>query len=105
VEITGEAEQFKDDILKGRAPRTAIGITADQRLLLVTVNGRQPHISVGMTLDELANLLIELGALEAMNLDGGGSTTMTVRNLVLNLPSDGKERAVSNAIVVVPGSK
>jgi len=105
LEITGEAEQFNDDILKGRAPRTAIGITADHRLLLVTVNGRQPNVSVGMTLEELGNLLIELGALEAMNLDGGGSTTMVVRNLVLNLPSDGKERAVANAIVVVPGSK
>jgi len=105
LDITGEAEQFKDDILKGRAPRTAIGITADQKLLLVTVNGRQPNISVGMTLEELGNLLIELGALEAMNLDGGGSTTMIVRNLVLNLPSDGKERAVANAIVVVPGAK
>lgn len=105
LDITGEAELFKDDILKGRAPRTAIGITADNKLLLVTVNGRQPHVSVGMTLEELGNLLIELGALEAMNLDGGGSTTMVIRNLVLNLPSDGKERAVSNAIVVVPGSK
>lgn len=105
LDITGEAELFKDDILKGRAPRTAIGVTADQKLLLVTVNGRQPNISVGMTLDELGNLLIELGALEAMNLDGGGSTTMVIRDLVLNLPSDGKERAVGNAIVVVPGSK
>ena len=105
LDITGEAELFKDDILKGRAPRTAIGITADHKLLLVTVNGRQPQISVGMTLDELGNLLIDLGALEAMNLDGGGSTTMVIRNLVLNLPSDGKERAVSNAIVVVTGSK
>ena len=99
--LTGEEELFKDDILVGRAPRTAIGITDDQKLLLVTVNGRQPNISVGMTLSELGNLLIELGALQAMNLDGGGSTTMVIRNLVLNLPSDGKERPVGNAIVVV----
>ncbi len=103
LEITGEEERFRDDILVGRAPRTAIGITADHKLLLVTVNGRQPHISVGMTLTELGNLLIELGALQAMNLDGGGSTTMVIRNLVLNLPSDGKERPVGNAIVVVGG--
>lgn len=105
IDITGEAELFRDDILKGRAPRTAIGITADQKLLLVTVNGRQPNVSVGMTLNELGNLLIELGALDAMNLDGGGSTTMVIRNLVLNLPSDGRERPVSNAIVVITGSK
>lgn len=105
LEITGEAERFQDDILKGRAPRTAIGITPEQKLLLVTVNGRQPGISVGMTLEELGNLLIDLGAQEAMNLDGGGSTTMVIRNLVLNLPSDGRERPVSNAIVVVLGSR
>lgn len=101
--ITGKEERFQDDILVGRAPRTAIGITADQKLLLVTVNGRQPNVSVGMTLTELGTLLIELGAQQAMNLDGGGSTTMVVRNLVLNLPSDGKERPVGNAIVVVTG--
>lgn len=101
LQITGEEERFRDDILVGRAPRTAIGITADHKLLLVTVNGRQPYVSVGMTLSELGNLLIELGALQAMNLDGGGSTTMVIRNFVLNLPSDGKERPVGNAIVVV----
>jgi len=103
LEITGEEELFRDDILVGRAPRTAIGITDDQKLLLVTVNGRQPNISVGMTLEELGNLLIELGAIQAMNLDGGGSTTMVIRDFVLNLPSDGKERPVGNAIVVVAG--
>ncbi|MCK9525561.1 MAG: phosphodiester glycosidase family protein [Limnochordia bacterium] len=105
LQVTGEEERFRDDILVGRAPRTAIGITADHKLLLVTVNGRQPHISVGMTLNELGNLLIELGALQAMNLDGGGSTTMVIRNMVLNLPSDGKERPVGNAIVVVAGAR
>ena len=103
LHITGEEELFQNDILVGRAPRTAIGITADHKLLLVTVNGRQPNISVGMTLTELGNLLIELGAQQAMNLDGGGSTTMVIRNLVLNLPSDGKERPVGNAIVLVAG--
>lgn len=101
LHITGEEERFRDDVLVGRAPRTAIGITDDGKLLLVTVNGRQPNISVGMTLSELGNLLLELGALQAMNLDGGGSTTMVIRNLVLNLPSDGKERPVGDAIVVV----
>lgn len=101
VHITGEAELFQPDVLVGRAPRTALGLTADHKLLLVTVNGRQPGISVGMTLAELAELMIELGAVQAMNLDGGGSTTMVIRDRVLNLPSDGIERAVSNAIVVI----
>lgn len=101
ISITGEQERFQADVLKGRAPRTALGITADNRLLLVTVNGRQPGISVGVTLHELAELMIDLGAVDAMNLDGGGSTTMVIRNRVLNLPSDGVERSVSNAIVVI----
>ncbi|NLM39329.1 MAG: phosphodiester glycosidase family protein [Firmicutes bacterium] len=101
VHITGETELFQPDVLVGRAPRTALGFTADHKLLLVTVNGRQPGISVGMTLAELAELMIELGAVQAMNLDGGGSTTMVIRDRVLNLPSDGIERAVSNAIVVI----
>ncbi len=103
--ITGEEEKIRADVTQGRAPRTALGITSDGRLLLVTVNGRQPNISVGMTLAELGNLLRELGAVQAMNLDGGGSTTMVIRNLVLNLPSDGKERPVSNAIVILPPQK
>ena len=72
-------ERFQNDILNSRAPRTALGIRADGSLLLVTVNGRNPGISVGMTLEELAELMIELGAVDAMNLDGGGSTTMVIR--------------------------
>ena len=44
--------------------------------------------------------MIELGAIDAMNLDGGGSTTMVIRNQVLNLPSDGVERPVSNGLVI-----
>jgi hypothetical protein len=101
VHITGEAERFQRDVLEGRAPRTALGFTADHKLLLVTVNGRQPGVSVGMTLTELAELMLELGAVNAMNLDGGGSTTMVIRDRVLNLPSDGVERPGSNAIVVI----
>ncbi len=98
---SGEEESFRADVLQGRAPRTAIGITAQGQLLLVTVNGRQPNISVGMTLAELGRLLIELGAVQGMNLDGGGSTTMVIHDLVLNLPSNGKERPVSNAILIL----
>ncbi len=101
VHITGAEERFQNDITQGRAPRTALGITADERLLVVTVNGRAPNISVGMTLVELAELMIELGAVDAMNLDGGGSTTMFVRNRVLNIPSDGTERPVANGLIII----
>ncbi len=95
-------ERFRRDIAVGRAPRTAAGITEDGRLLLVTVNGRQPGLSTGMTLEELAGLMLELGARDAVNLDGGGSTTMVIRGRVFNFPSDGAERPVTGALVIVP---
>jgi hypothetical protein len=82
-----------------RHPRTAVGVRADGRLLFVTVDGRQKH-SVGMTLRELAQEMLALGARTAINLDGGGSTTMWVRGRVRNSPSDGAERPVSDAVLV-----
>ena len=85
-----------------RHPRTAVGITADGRLLWVTVDGRQPPYSDGMSLAELADLMARLGAHNAINLDGGGSTTMVVRGIVVNRPSDAAgERPVGNALVLV----
>lgn len=91
-----------------RDPRTAVGVTADNKLLLVTVDGRQAGYSVGMTLPELTALFMRLGARDALNLDGGGSTTMVVKNSVLNRPSDATgQRAVGNALAVigpVPGT-
>ncbi len=62
--------------LNYRAARTAIGLTANNQLLLFTVDGRQPSYSVGMTLTEVATVLDEFGAIDAVNLDGGGSTTL-----------------------------
>lgn len=85
-----------------RHPRTAAGVRADGRILLVTVDGRQPEKSVGMTIAELASLLIELGAVEAINMDGGGSTTMVAGGRVVNSPSDlSGERPVGDAILVM----
>jgi hypothetical protein len=84
---------------KVRHPRTAVAVTSGGALLFVTLDGRQAS-SVGMTLRELAEALIDLGAREAMNLDGGGSTTMVVRDAIRNSPSDGMERAVSDAILI-----
>jgi len=90
-----------------RNPRTAIGYTADGTILLVTVDGRRPGWSVGMTMAGLAHEMISLGAVNAVNLDGGGSTTMWVagRGLV-NRPSDPTgERPVSDSILVLPHSE
>jgi len=84
-----------------RHPRTAVGVRADGRILLVTVDGRQPERSVGMTIAELTALLLELGAVDAVNMDGGGSTTMVVRGRVVNGPSDlSGERPVGDALLV-----
>jgi hypothetical protein len=88
----------------GRHPRTAVGLTPTGQLLLVVVDGRQSPYSAGMTLRELAQLMADLGAREAINLDGGGSSEMFLNGLVVNRPSDGGERPVSSALVVLPGA-
>jgi hypothetical protein len=86
-------------------PRTAIGIDRDSRtLILLAVDGRQ-SFSRGYTMVELAEKMIDLGAEAALNLDGGGSTTMLAgrpgeRPSLVNSPSDGVERSVANAVVV-----
>ncbi|MGZ4447520.1 MAG: phosphodiester glycosidase family protein [Nocardioides sp.] len=88
-----------------KAPRTAIGIDRDtHELLIVAVDGRK-RSSPGATMVELADLMQQLGADEALNLDGGGSTTMVARRTdgttgVVNRPSDGFLRWVSNALEV-----
>ena len=102
--VTSLQEQFKADVARGRAPRTAVGVTDDGKLLLVAVTGRQAYYSIGVTLEELADIMIELGAKDAMNLDGGGSSTMVVRDFVMNTPSDGRERKVADAILVFADS-
>lgn len=83
----------------GRAPRTAAGLTWDGKVLLVTIDGRAKG-SVGATIREEARYMAALGAREAMNLDGGGSSTMVVGGKVMNRPSDGFERSVSNGLLV-----
>jgi len=96
-------EDFPATITDRRHPRTAIGVSADGRVVLVVVDGRQPTHSLGMTLPELAIALRRLGAVEAMNLDGGGSSTIVVGDRVVNQPSDETgERPVADALVVLP---
>jgi hypothetical protein len=98
-----QAPAFYGTFVAARNPRTLAGVRADGKLVLVTVDGRRPGWSTGMTLFEAARLMRSLGARDALNLDGGGSSTMTVRGEVVNRPSDrGGERRVSNAVVALP---
>jgi exopolysaccharide biosynthesis protein len=83
-----------------RHPRTALG-WSKSHFFLVQVDGRQSDLSVGMTFAELADYMVKLGCEEAMNLDGGGSSTLWAFGTVRNSPSEGEERPAPNALVVV----
>ena len=103
--VAGESATVEGTLSRNaeaRHPRTAVGFSRDSStLLLLTVDGRSEN-SGGMTLVELANVMRELGAWQAMNFDGGGSTTMVVEGRVVNHPSDKEgERTVGNALLVV----
>jgi phosphodiester glycosidase len=91
-----------------RHPVSAVGISQDGKtMLLVAIDGRQPRLSVGLTQPQLASYMQWLGAYQAMEFDSGGSVTMTVRfpgrrePVVVNSPSDGHERAVANALLIL----
>ena len=101
VHVRATEEKMAADIAKGRAPRTAVGIKKDGTLLMVVVDGRNNN-SAGLTLAELATYMLRLGAREAVNFDGGGSSVMAINGLVVNKPSDGKERPVSIGLGLFP---
>ena len=94
-------ESFRADVRVGRGPRTAMGIDKNGGYIILVVDGRQGYYSTGMTLTELAYTMQKFGAIDAINFDGGGSTAMVVRNRLINRPSDGSERSVSNALLVM----
>lgn len=95
VDMTAEKLQA----IGGRNPRTAIGYTKDNDLILITADGREGH-SVGLTLVELANFMKSLGCVDAINLDGGGSTVMYVNGAIVNKPQQIGGIALSNAMVI-----
>jgi hypothetical protein len=100
------AENCSNSFCK-KHPRTAIGVTPSGRILMVVVDGRR-KASKGVTLVRLARIMQGLGASFAMNLDGGGSSTMVVKGKkgglqVVNEPSDGRQRKVSSAVLVIKG--
>jgi hypothetical protein len=109
--ITAEAEGFDHPDDPGfyyafglrRNPRTIAGVTRAGRLLLVAVDGRAPGYSAGLDFEEEAAVMRALGARDAVNLDGGGSTTMMVRDRMVTRPSDATgERPVGDAVMLLP---
>lgn len=109
--VTRAADSAGATFAPVRHPRTAVGLANNGReLILVVVDGRQKPYSDGMTLRELAELLRSLGASQALNLDGGGSSTFVLADStapnglrIMNRPSDKVERAVANALAIVQG--
>lgn len=112
--VTGDAEgfsagshQFDSDITAGRYPRAAIGVTRRGELLAVACDGRADD-EAGLTMAELAEAMAALGAVQAMNLDGGGSTSLVCAGRLRNRPREAHGvvldggRAVSTAIVFRP---
>ncbi len=107
--IVAEVDTFGQASFRARNPRTAAGISRDgRRLILAVIDGRE-YQNAGMTLRETAELMLALGARDAINLDGGGSTTMVVADpdsagalRIANHPSDkGGERTVGDALAIV----
>ena len=97
-------EEFPSDIRVGRAPRSAVGVTKYGDYIFAVVDGRQAH-SKGCTLQEWAAILLnDFGAVNAINLDGGGSTELVVKGNIVNSPSDGRERPVADALLIVKKS-
>lgn len=103
--LLGGRRTFTNDgsaFMATRNPKTMAGRTAAGDSILAEVDGRQSEWSVGMTMIEASDFMRALGATEALNLDGGGSSTFVMNGSVMNRPSDGRERPVATALAIVP---
>jgi hypothetical protein len=103
--VDGVAQKASQGNNTPAAPRTALGFSQDgKQMFLLSADGRQPAFADGLGLDELATMMVDLGAYSAVNLDGGGSTTILAREpgavttQLENRPSDGAERNVPNGL-------
>lgn len=97
--IDWDSAGFSQGFANNRHPRTAVGRTRSGDLWFVVIDGRQP-MSAGANLSETAQIMLDLGCVDAINLDGGGSSTLAILGVTLNRPSDGQERKVANGILL-----
>lgn len=102
IEITWQEEKASKSFVETHHPRTAVAKLKDGKFLMVVVDGRS-EASGGISLPDLAEFLLEQGATDAMNLDGGGSSAMYLDGRIVNRPSDKEgERKIGDAILVFP---
>lgn len=99
-EVAIEDEKLGDAFINKRHPRTAIGYTRDGQWIFFVGDGRSAVHSAGFTLPEVAAILKKAGTMQALNLDGGGSSSIMEGGRVLNVLSDGKERSISYGLGV-----
>jgi hypothetical protein len=100
VMITNREEQLYAFEKNDKHPRTAIGYTRNNRLIILVIQGRAPGIAEGATLEEEAKMLVELGCVEAINLDGGSSSCMLVNGKETIQPSEKDQRPVASVFIV-----
>jgi hypothetical protein len=105
VNVTNKEEQMFVNGENDRHPRTAMGYTADKRLIILMVQGRFPGIAEGATLIEEAQILVDLGCVEGLNLDGGGSSCMLVNGNETIKPSDKEGQRAVPAVFIVRAKK
>jgi hypothetical protein len=98
--FTAGSSQFDSDITDGRHPRAALGV-ADDFLIAVACDGRRSRVDAGLSLPELAAVLVELGVESAINLDGGGSTTLVHRRHLLNRPYSSRDQPAPESRPIV----
>jgi exopolysaccharide biosynthesis protein len=100
IKISNEEEQmFAGKAINDKHPRTAMGYTADNKLIILVVEGRNPNAG-GATLTQEAQILKDLGCIEALNLDGGGSSCLLINGKETIYPSDKKQRAVPAVFII-----
>jgi exopolysaccharide biosynthesis protein len=106
IKITNNEERkFAGKAINDKHPRTAMGYTKDNKLIILVVQGRFPGVAEGATLTQEAQILEDLGCYEALNLDGGGSSCMLVNGKETIKPSDkaGVQRAVPAVFIITTG--